>query len=408
MLAAVRVNGFATALSPSAWTIDDVAGPRVTDKDTILTLARIASDAYVEEPGSDEWEDVGGNYNSSADFGWQNDGLRGHIFADRKNKTIVIGLKGTSPAVFDGAETTTNDKVNDNLFFSCCCAQGFRFWTSVCDCYSGTAYNCNQTCLVASLMAENRYYRAALDLYGNVTLLYPDSDVWFAGHSLGGAVSSLVGLTFGLPVVTFEAPPEALAASRIGTPTPPSLHDTAPQSRELTGAYHFGHTADPIFMGSCNGATSVCYLGGYAMETQCHTGLKCVYDVVQDKGWRVGAGTHRIKFVISDVIEAYDDVPQCKPNPGCVDCYKWNFFESNGSETTTSKSSTTTCKTRTRTSTCKTVSLLLCLKLPHANFCSPVGLAARTKPQPHRLRRQPLRKRRRRLLALHMDGLEIA
>ncbi|KAI9828052.1 MAG: putative lipase atg15 [Thelocarpon impressellum] len=354
MLASARQNGFVSTLSPSAWTVDEVAGPNITDKATVLTMARMANDAYTAEPNTEDWEEVGGGFNSTADFGWQGDGLRGHVFTDDGNSTVVIGLKGTSPAVFDGAETTTNDKINDNLFFSCCCAEGFRFWTSVCDCYSGSAYSCNQTCLVGALTDENRYYRAALDLYSNVTALYPDSTIWFAGHSLGGAVSSLAGLTFGLPVTTFEAPGEALAAARLGLPTPPGSAVGAPQSRELTGAYHFGHTADPIFMGTCNGATSACYLGGYAMETQCHTGHQCVYDVVQDKGWRVAAGTHRIRFVISDVIEAYDEPAECKTNTDCVDCYKWKFFESNGSDTTTSKSSTSSSKTRTRTTTCKT------------------------------------------------------
>ena len=266
-------------------------------------------------------------------------------------------MKGTSPAVFDGAETTTNDKINDNLFFSCCCAQGF--WTKVCDCYSGPAYTCNQTCLATALRAENRYYRASLDLYANVTALYPDANVWLAGHSLGGSVSSLAGLTFGVPVTTFEAPAEALAAARIGLPAPPGSHAGAPQTRKLTGAHHFGHTADPIFMGSCNGATSACYIGGYAMETACHTGHQCVYDTVKDKGWRVGAGTHRIKYVISEVIDAYDTVPECKVDTECVDCYQWNFFESNGTEkTTTTTTATSSSQTRTRTATCKTVSTL--------------------------------------------------
>ena len=65
------------------------------------------------------WENVHNGFNSSADFGWESDGLRGHVFADENNSTIIISVKGTSTAVYDGAETTTNDKENDNLFFSC-------------------------------------------------------------------------------------------------------------------------------------------------------------------------------------------------------------------------------------------------------------------------------------------------
>ena len=173
----------------------------------------MAADAYVKTVGEGEWEDPNQGFNYSQSFGWEADSLRGHIFADEGNSTIVIGLKGTSPAVFDVDQTTTNDKENDNLFFSCCCAQGGQyFWRQVCDCSSST-YTCNQTCLVKALRKENRYYRAAIELYTNVTALYPKSEIWLVGHSLGG---------------------EALAASRLGLPSPPGIDPTRPQTRKLT------------------------------------------------------------------------------------------------------------------------------------------------------------------------------
>jgi lipase ATG15 len=99
----------------------------------------------------------------------------------------------------------------------------------------------------------------------------------FAGHSLGGALASLVAATFGVPAVTFEAPGERLAATRLHLPMPvrqskqpsygicsnrllsqPSLHHIT----------HVFHTADPIAMGICNGVTSACAIGGYAMESR--------------------------------------------------------------------------------------------------------------------------------------------
>ncbi|KAK4123631.1 alpha/beta-hydrolase [Parathielavia appendiculata] len=363
IVAKSRKQGFVSVLSPSAWTVVDVPAPNVTDKDTILTLALMAANAYVEKSGDADWEDVGAPFNRSADFGWQGDGLRGHVFADENNSTIVIGLKGTSPAVFDGDGTTTNDKVNDNLFFSCCCAQqGPWTWHQVCDCATGT-YTCNNTCVVQALRAENRYYQAARELYANVTELYPSSNVWITGHSLGGAVSSFLGLTYGVPVVTFQAVPDALAARRLGLPVPPGADPDAPQSREYTGAFHFGHTADPIYIGTCNGATASCSFGGYALESACHTGRECVYDTVGDKGWRVGIGTHKIRAVIRDVILKYDNVPECKFTPECRDCGNWKMYESNGTETTTSSSKPTsgTSKTRTRTETCKTPGWWGCL-----------------------------------------------
>lgn len=349
-----RLTGTAATLDPSAWTIDEVPAPNITDRETVLNLAKMSWNAYTEEPGTGEWQSETGKYNHSQGFGWEGDSLRGHIFADKDNSTIVVALKGTTPAVFDGSETTTNDKVNDNLFFGCCCGQGGHYlWHQVCDCMTA-AFTCNQTCLVKALKEENCYYAAAIELYGNVTEIYPNSSIWLAGHSLGGSTSALLGLTFGIPVTTFEAPGEALAAQRLGLVSPPSAHPNAPQTRKYTGAVHFGHTADPIFMGSCNAATSACTLGGYAMQTECHTGCVSRYDTVGDKGWRVGAGYHKIRSVIHDVIEAYDEVPPCIPDDECVDCFNWKYFNSNGSDVSTSTTSSSSTASPTRTTTCKT------------------------------------------------------
>lgn len=359
-------TGKPVSLAADDWTVDEIVGPNVTDKDTVLTFARMASNAYILEPNTGAWEDVKGGFNYTEDFGWQTDGLRGHIFADTTNETVVIGLKGTTPALFDGSETTTNDKINDNLFFSCCCGQGGQYlWRQVCDCQT-SVYTCNSTCLVGALRAKNRYYYAARNLYHNVTALYPNAEVWMAGHSLGGAISSFLSLTYGHPALTFEAVPDAMPAARLGLPVPPgheigSLH----QRREMTGGFHFGHTADPIFMGSCNQAGSMCTLGGYAMESVCHTGKKCVYDTVADFGWRVGIGTHKIVNVIKEVLERYDEPAKCKQYVDCTDCFNWEFFESNGTETTTTFTVPTTTSlstsTRTRTETCKTPGWFGCL-----------------------------------------------
>lgn len=365
LMSATR-HGYLSALDASAWTMDEVPAPNITDKETVLSLANIAANSYIKVPGEEDWSEVDGGWNVTDDFGWEGDGLRGHIYADEGNKTIVVGLKGTTPAVFDGSGSTSKDKENDNLFFSCCCGQGGHYlWRQVCDC-STAAYTCNSTCLLKTLHQKNRYYQAAQELYGNVTELYPNSTIWMAGHSLGGSVSSLLGLTFGLPVTTFEAVPEALPAARLGLPTPPGFQSGNHQARNNTGAYHFGHTADPIFVGTCNAANSWCTIGGYAMETQCHTGKVCIYDTVADKSWRVSARTHPIRSVIKDVIETYDEVPKCEldstPDEPCVDCFNWKYYESNSSEPTSSSSSSSSSSTSlTRTTTCHTPGWWGCL-----------------------------------------------
>ena len=78
-----------------------------------------------------------------------------------------------------------------------------------------------------------------------MTATYPNSTLWLTGHSLGGSLASLVGLTFGVPTVTFEAPPERLASQRLHLPSPPGME---PQDMNI---WHFGHTADPVYMGIC-------------------------------------------------------------------------------------------------------------------------------------------------------------
>ena len=361
MVAAAREEGGYWASSPSAWTIDNMAGPDVTDRDTILTFAQMAANAYVDAPETGDWKDVHGGFNrtDNTGFGWDGDGLRGYLYIDENNSTVVIGVKGTSLAIWDGDGTTTNDKENDNLFFSCCCGQqGSTFARQVCDCAEGT-YTCNISCLKKSLRKENRYYAAARSLYSNVTALYPDANIWLSGHSLGGSVSAMLGLTYGVPALTFQSVPDALPANRLGLPIPPGVDPDRPGQRDYTGAYHFGQNADPIYMGTCNGATASCAYAGYALESACHTGRECVYDVVGVNGTRVSVVTHRILWVIANVIKMWQTVPECKFTPECYDCPLWKETTGNKSSATTTSTSST--RMQTRTTTCKTPGWWGCL-----------------------------------------------
>ena len=99
-IAAAREHGHVQILDSSAWSLDEVSGPNITDKETILSLAKMTLDSYTLEPFSGEWKDVKGGFNYSDSFGWDADGLRGHIFADQHNSTIVIAIKGTSAGKF--------------------------------------------------------------------------------------------------------------------------------------------------------------------------------------------------------------------------------------------------------------------------------------------------------------------
>lgn len=97
LMSSARLSGYTTTTDISAWTIDEVPAPNVTDKETVINLALMASNAYIKVPGTEDWQDVNSGFNLTDDFGWEGDGLRGHIFGDEGNQTIVIALKGTTP-----------------------------------------------------------------------------------------------------------------------------------------------------------------------------------------------------------------------------------------------------------------------------------------------------------------------
>jgi len=292
----------------------------------LLMLAEMTYNAYVE-PADPDWYDLEDKWPTHTPFGWEPDadGFRGYVFATPDNSTVILSIKGTTasyPGWGSGGPTAKKDKFNDNLLFSCCCARVDWTWTTVCDCYRG-GWKCDLNCVQEALVEESLFYPIGTNLYNNLTYMYPNANIWVIGHSLGGALASLLGITFGAPVVAFESPGEKMASGRLHLPQPPSTHHVT----------HVYHTADPIAMGTCNGLLSSCAAGGYAMESKCHLGQSIIYDTVSNLSWAVDIRLHTIKTVIDRILAdpwppAVDngrDVPVAKAEDDCVECYSWDF-----------------------------------------------------------------------------------
>lgn len=53
--------------------------------------------------------------------------------------------------------------------------------------------------------------------------------------------------------------------------------------------------------------TSLCSIGGFALETRCHTGQVILYDTVQKLGWSVDIRNHAIKVVLDRIFSEDGD-----------------------------------------------------------------------------------------------------
>jgi lipase ATG15 len=260
------------------------------DQSTILAFAMMSSYAY-DEPDPINWDPVPGYYLNSS-IGWDMSQLRGHIFGSITDQVFVIVIKGTSLT----GDTRYYDKVMDNLMFSCCYDD--------CQLLAQKAAVCDNTCIRKILLDPNTlsYPNLAYAFYQNIHTKYPNAEIWLSGHSLGGATSNILGLREHIPALTFNAPGDQLYAHRLG------LHD------EGSRIYQYGNTGDPLFNGDCG---TLCWIGGYDIDTKCHIGYSCVYKV---NGTSINY--HRIDYVIDLIVN--NAVPECYIEK-CQDCIDWTF-----------------------------------------------------------------------------------
>lgn len=124
----------------------------------------------------------------------------------------------------------------------------------------------------------------------------------------------MLSRTYGVPSVSFESPGDLLPARRLHLPLPPppsgnSTNSSRPNPDEPRRSLqdelttHIFHTADPIPMGVCTGTLSTCAIGGFALESRCHSGKTILYDTVGRLGWSVDIRTHPIHIIIDYLLK---------------------------------------------------------------------------------------------------------
>ncbi|KAI9205385.1 Alpha/Beta hydrolase protein, partial [Polychytrium aggregatum] len=315
--------------------------PNMGDPTTIRNLGQMSLNSYFEPSASamqNKWENVPG-FNQTERFGWLDNGIRGYVFSDAKREVVVLAIKGSgSPDTpVPSGPTSEQDKFNDNIMFSCCCAASF--WYPICQCHNTKDKTCNRACILGQSNFNSSYYNIAQSIYKSVETWYPrKASIWVTGHSLGGSLASLLALTNDVPAVAFEAPGDMLYAGRIGLlpALPPRSGTTRPdytQFFKTLPIYHIGNTQDPIFYGECTAWTSVCWRGGISMESKCHVGKECIYnDASKVASSSLDAPPeaqgfdmkyHGMGFVLDHFLKAWDRVPECKPQEDCQECTEW-------------------------------------------------------------------------------------
>lgn len=295
--------------------------PDVTNKTLVLSLAELAANAYHDPKERDKavWRNTTGLWTYCFSYGWQVDGLRGHVFSHREDDILTISVKGTSL-------NSAKDKESANMICSCNC------------CYSNCTDACNRERLLEGL--PNMYLSLLVSVYTDLREEYPNHQIWFTGHSMGAVIASLAGVKTCHPSVGYGAPGEQLFANRIG------LNHTCGNGA-LPPIYHIGYYRDPIFVGNCGW---LCWVAGYRMDSICHHGYECMYknsvdddDDADDDGIVIlrlqtgsntdvfdnqneyndlGSGliyTHTVNYLIDKVIIPNDKVPACYPVLNCIE-----------------------------------------------------------------------------------------
>lgn len=111
-----------------------------------------------------------------------------------------------------------------------------------------------------------------------------------------------------------------------------SLSTLLPSNDQLTHITHVFNNVDPLALGECTGALSLCAQAGYAMESKCHNGRVIMYDLkgqnkkktqlndedgeIGSEVWELNLSKHRMAEVIK-MLEEDMDVPDAVEQTDC-------------------------------------------------------------------------------------------
>ncbi|KAF9764973.1 putative lipase atg15 [Nosema granulosis] len=208
------------------------------------------------------------DYKMIYSYGYERDGLRAKIFKG-VNK-VVIAIKGTT-LYFHGiglGPTGHKDREMDNLMFWVC-PKGEE------DCEYKKKVKIDKLKYIYDL---EKIIRTAKKVF--------QEEIILTGHSLGGALASLMGQKFDLQAIAFSSPGEKYISEVLGF------------RYTNTKILHIGICEDSLYVGDCG---YLCSLMGYSINTTCHLGQTVCLRVQETENIIENVKYHRAEVLLEQL-----------------------------------------------------------------------------------------------------------